>query len=70
MEAPPELPPERLKILRDAFDATMRDAEFADDVRRQKLDLAPKSGAALAALVQSIYDTPKPIVEKVTDLMR
>jgi tripartite-type tricarboxylate transporter receptor subunit TctC len=68
--APPDLPPQRLRMLRDAFDATMRDAEFADDVRRQKLDLAPKSGAALAALVQSIYDTPKPIVEKVTDLMR
>jgi tripartite-type tricarboxylate transporter receptor subunit TctC len=68
--APPDLPPERLRMLRDAFDATMRDADFADDVRRQKLDLAPKNGTALAALVQSIYDTPKPIVEKVTALMR
>jgi tripartite-type tricarboxylate transporter receptor subunit TctC len=68
--APPDLPPERLTMLRDAFEATMRDSEFAADVRRQKLDLEPKNGTALAALVRSIYDTPKPIVERVTNLIQ
>jgi tripartite-type tricarboxylate transporter receptor subunit TctC len=29
--APPELPPERLKMLRDAFNATMKDPEFIAD---------------------------------------
>ena len=32
--APPDLPPERLKMLRDAFNATMKDPEFVADVRR------------------------------------
>ena len=49
--APPDLPPERLKMLRDAFDATMKDAEFIADVKKSKLASSRRSGQALAALV-------------------
>ena len=68
--APPDVPAERLRALRDAFDTTMRDREFVDDVRRQKLDLAPKNGEELAALARSIYATPRPIVDKISELTR
>ena len=67
--APPDLPPQRLAMLRGAFNATMRDREFADDVRRQKLDLDPRTGEQLAALVTSIYATPKAIIDKVANLI-
>jgi tripartite-type tricarboxylate transporter receptor subunit TctC len=67
--APPSLPPEVLKMLRDAFDATMQDAEFIADVKKQKFDLDPTDGAGLASLIDKIYATPKPIVEKVTALV-
>jgi tripartite-type tricarboxylate transporter receptor subunit TctC len=67
--APPNLPPEALKMLRDAFDATMRDPEFIADVKKQKFDLDPTDGAGLAALIDKIYATPKSIVEKVTALV-
>jgi tripartite-type tricarboxylate transporter receptor subunit TctC len=68
--APPDLPPERLKMLRDAFDATMKDADFIADARRNKLDLDPEDGEHLAALIKKIYATPKPIVEKVGSLVK
>lgn len=68
--APPELPPNRLAMLRGAFDATMGDAEFIEDARRQKLTLDPRTGTSLAALVQSIYETPQPIVDKVKALLK
>ncbi|AMN45430.1 Bug family tripartite tricarboxylate transporter substrate binding protein [Rhodoplanes sp. Z2-YC6860] len=68
--APPGLPPERLKMLRDAFAATMKDPEFAEDVRRSKLDLEPVDGAGLAELIAKIYATPKPIVERVSNLIK
>src|SRR5258708_2601596 len=67
--APPGLPPEALKMLRDAFDATMRDPEFIADVKKQKFDLDPENGESLAGLINKIYATPKPIVEKVTSLV-
>jgi hypothetical protein len=68
--APPDLPPERLQILRDAFNATMRDAEFIADAKRQKLDVEPVSGEQLAALIRKIYATPPAIVERVGNLVK
>jgi len=67
--APPDLPPERLTMLRDAFDATMKDPAFVEDVRQQKLGIDPRTGRELAALAASIYATPKAIVDKVAKLI-
>ena len=68
--APPDLPPERLKMLRDAFDATMKDPEFIAEAKQRKLDLDPATGAELAALIGTIYATPKAIIERVTNMIR
>ncbi len=57
--APPDLPPERLKMLRDAFNATMKDAEFVAEARKSKLELEPEDGEHLAALIAKIYATPQ-----------
>jgi hypothetical protein len=68
--APPDLPAERLKMLRNAFTATMKDANFIEDARRSKLDLDPEDGEHLAALIAKIYATPKPIVDKIANLIK
>jgi len=68
--APPGLAPEVLKMLRDAFNATMTDPEFLDDARRQKLDVEPEDGEHVAAIVRRIYATPKPIVDKIGELIK
>jgi tripartite-type tricarboxylate transporter receptor subunit TctC len=68
--APPDLPADRLKMLRDAFNATMKDPDFIAEVKKQNLDLEPEDGEHLAALIKKIYATPKPIVEKVSELVK
>jgi len=68
--APPDLPPERLKMLRDAFNATMKDLEFIADVKRNKFDLEPEDGEHLTALINKIYATPKAIIERVSNLIK
>ena len=68
--APPYLSPDRLKMLRDAFNATMKDAEFVAEAKKSKLDLEPEDGEHLSALIAKIYATPKPIVDKVTALIK
>jgi tripartite-type tricarboxylate transporter receptor subunit TctC len=68
--APPDLPPERLKMLRDAFNATMKDAEFVAETKKSKLELEPEDGEHLAALIAKIYATPKPIVDKIANLIK
>ena len=68
--APPNLPADKLKMLRDAFDSTMKDPEFLADAKKSKLDVDPEDGAHLEALIRRIYATPKPVVEKIGKLIQ
>jgi tripartite-type tricarboxylate transporter receptor subunit TctC len=68
--APPEMPADRLKMLRDAFNATMKDKDFAADTAKQKLDLEPEDGEHLEALIRKIYATPKSVVDKIGELIK
>jgi tripartite-type tricarboxylate transporter receptor subunit TctC len=68
--APPDLPAARLKMLRDAFNATMKDADFVAETKKSKLELEPEDGEHLAALIAKIYATPKPIVDRIANLIR
>jgi tripartite-type tricarboxylate transporter receptor subunit TctC len=68
--APPGLPADRVKMLQDAFSATMKDPAFIEDAKKQKLDVDPEDGEHLAALINKIYATPKPIVEKIGELIK
>ena len=61
---------ERLKMLRDAFNATMKDPDFIADAKKQKLDLEPQSGEQLERLIKDIYATPKPVIQNVTELVK
>jgi tripartite-type tricarboxylate transporter receptor subunit TctC len=68
--APPDMPAETVRMLRDAFNATMQDPEFLIDARQQKLDVNPRDGAYLSALLEKIYATPRPIVERIGELIK
>lgn len=68
--APPGLPADVLKTLRTAFNATMKDAEFLADTKKQRLDVEPETGETLEGLIKNIYATPKDIVEKVGALIK
>jgi tripartite-type tricarboxylate transporter receptor subunit TctC len=54
----PAVPAARLAVLRQAFDATMKDADFLADAAQQNLPVSPLSGAAAAAVVAPIYQSP------------
>lgn len=67
--ASPNVPKDRLKILRDAFDATMASPEFQADAKKRALDINPQSGVDLDALfVKSGRPTPE-MVEKMAVIM-
>src|SRR6202140_695066 len=68
--APPAMPPDRLKLLRDAFMATMKDPEFIAETQQRKLALEPESGEELEALIKKAYATPKPIIERIGNLVK
>ena len=53
--APPGIPAERARALRDAFDATMKDPEFLAEAKGQNLDIDPVNGAEVEALIRDVY---------------
>jgi tripartite-type tricarboxylate transporter receptor subunit TctC len=68
--APPGMSADIVKMVRDAFTATMKDPEFVADAKKQKLDVEPKTGEQLESLIKRIYATPKPIVNKIAELIK
>lgn len=68
--APPNLPPERAKALRDAFDATMKDPAFLADMAKQKLEVRPVAGVELDELVREVYGYPADVVKIAADAIK
>ena len=61
---PPGVPVDRLKALRDAFDATMKDPEFLAEAARAKLPIDPMGGAEFAGVVDKLYDVPEKLAAR------
>ena len=50
--APPGVPEKRARILRQAFDATMKDPDFLDEARNLNLDVSPIDGERLGSFLK------------------
>src|SRR5262249_7659199 len=60
--APPDLPTDRAQALRQAFDATMRDAEYLAEAKQRALDVNPMTGAEIDQLVGDLYRTSPDVI--------
>src|SRR5262245_60695574 len=56
--APPNVPPERVALLRRAFDAMAVDPEFRADAEKRGLDITPATGQELQDIVNRTIATP------------
>jgi tripartite-type tricarboxylate transporter receptor subunit TctC len=63
--APPGMDPARVKMLRDAFAATMKDPDFVADAQKAKVTVASRDGAYLLGIIDAMYATPRAVIEKV-----
>ena len=65
----PGVPEERVKALRAAFDATMKDPEFLADAQKRGFDINPVPGEELQRIVADIVATPKPIADRLQSII-
>lgn len=63
--APPGAPADRVAILRSAFDSTMTDKAFLEDTGKLGLDIDAMTGQEISAMLEEMYKTPKPVVDRV-----
>ncbi len=62
---PPDVPADRVAVLRRAFDATMKDPEFLAEAEKLKLDIDALSGEKVQELVKTAMATPPDVVARV-----
>ncbi|MBI2229319.1 MAG: hypothetical protein HYU46_09480, partial [Deltaproteobacteria bacterium] len=67
--ATPGIPPDRVKVLRDAFAKTMTDPEFLAEVKKLKYELDPTPGEALEALAKELIAQPPDVVARLRNLL-
>ena len=68
--APPGVPPDRLAMLRGAFQSCLTDSDFVADIKQRKLELdRPMNAQGLSALVSEVTQTPLEAVKKLQDLL-
>lgn len=60
----PDVPADRVALLRRAFMATMADPAFLADAKKQRLEIDAISGEEMQTSIARIYKTPKALVEK------
>jgi tripartite-type tricarboxylate transporter receptor subunit TctC len=65
----PGIPADRVKILRDAFNATMKDPEFLAELDKRKFDLDPTSGEELEKIVKEAMSQPPDVIARLKKLL-
>lgn len=67
---PPGTAPARVKEWQAAWNATLNDSAFRADAKKLRLDINPKSGDQVLAVLKEIYATPKDIVRQAETAFR
>jgi len=62
---PPDVPPERVLALRNAFDATMKDPAFLADAAKVSLDINPVNAQKMDIAIENIEKMPANVVNRV-----
>jgi tripartite-type tricarboxylate transporter receptor subunit TctC len=67
--AGPGVPAERVKALRAAFDATMKDPAFLAQAKKQSFDIDPVSGEDLQKIVDEMLASPKAVTDRLNEIL-
>ena len=65
----PEVPAGRMKLLRAAYDATLRDKAFLDEAAKHAMMIRPQTGAEIEALIRQAAVVPKPVLDRTAQLL-
>lgn len=69
MLATPGTPPERTKILREAYAKALKDPELLAEAKKGKMEVDPSTGEELEELVKKVMEQPKEVIERVRKLL-
>jgi tripartite-type tricarboxylate transporter receptor subunit TctC len=65
----PGTPPDRVKLLREAYEKMLKDPAFVDDIKKKRFELDPISGEELEAMVKEVMTQPAEIIDRLKKLL-
>jgi tripartite-type tricarboxylate transporter receptor subunit TctC len=65
---PPGVAPERVKIMRDAFNKAMADPQLLAEAKKKKLEVDPTGGEELQAIAKEIMSQPPDVIGRLKGL--
>lgn len=69
MMVTPGTPPDRVKILREAYMKVLKDPKARDEAKRSRMDIEPTSGQELESLVKDIFEAPPDIIKRAKKIL-
>ena len=67
--APPNTPADRIKILRDAWNQTLKDPDLLADAKKRRWPVDPIGGEDLATLAKEVTTQPPEVVQRLKKLL-
>jgi tripartite-type tricarboxylate transporter receptor subunit TctC len=69
MVATPGVPPDRVKILREAYHTSLKDPALLEDLKKRRWIVNSISGEELAKLAKEVIDQPPEVIERMRKLL-
>jgi tripartite-type tricarboxylate transporter receptor subunit TctC len=69
MFAPPNMPADRLRTLRDAFAKTMQDEQFRAEVKKRGYEFDPVAGEELEKLAKDVTSQPPEVIDRLKKVL-
>jgi tripartite-type tricarboxylate transporter receptor subunit TctC len=69
MMAPPDTPPERLKLLRESYAKALKDSELLAEAKKANMELDPSTGEEQEAMMKEVVNQPAEVIQKVKKLL-
>jgi tripartite-type tricarboxylate transporter receptor subunit TctC len=66
---PPGTPKNRVELLRSAFNATMKDAEFLAEMKKSRLEVNPLTGIDMESIVKKLFQMDAKNVAKIREVL-
>jgi tripartite-type tricarboxylate transporter receptor subunit TctC len=67
---PPDVPAERVALLRRAFDAAMQDRALRDDAKKRGFEINPRTGEQVEAVLRKAAAFPPELLAKLAALTK
>ena len=69
MIAPPDTPPDRVRLLREAYAKALNDPALLAEAKKANVELDPSTGEEQEAIMKEVINQPPEIVQKIKKLM-